>query len=424
MLRPNLAKVVLTKSGQTTRTYDISSTANRIIRLNHTEQEWSQLAPIAVESDSTLAALNLHGYQGVISYGYNDATNGDEFSAAAPLEVISQKTDTLMTGKYGQLVTGFTLAGVFDMMNFDHASVAFTPEDTNRDTVKTILTAIAAATMPCFSHTKAYTITFDATEETLLDSFIPADFFSVGFNESRLSAFKKALRWVKSKARIEDDGEIHVFNPTVSGTSYDYEYNDAVSNHNFFVKSVRERLVLPSQVTVQSHPSHIPGFTGTANDTATNAALGRYHTEYHYAKLTSDSEAGDIATAILQGYQVGAERGRGNAPMNCGQEVMDWIKMTDSVASDTRTGNMGFLIREYSPGTRFQMRFGFGKLAQGVPFRGLGEAEPFATWEALQALQDYIDAKDDAIVKWVIGGDEATFKKLTVTDELLIPHEA
>ena len=242
--RPPLLKLVLTRSGQSTQTYDLSSTTNRIWRFSHNEQEWSQSARITVLSDTTLAALNLQGYLGTISYGYNDATNGDEFSPAAPLEIVGQTTDTRMLE--GLFLTTFIGAGVFDMMNFDKASEPYTQDEDNTDTGKTILKAIAEATLPPFSHTKAYTIVFSATEETLLDSFIPADFFSVGFNESRLSAFKKALGWFKSKARIGDDGVIYVFNPTVSGSSYAYEYNDAASNHNFFSKSVRERLVFPS----------------------------------------------------------------------------------------------------------------------------------------------------------------------------------
>lgn len=408
MLRPNLLKLVLVKSGEATQTYDISSTTNRILRSSHIEQEWSQLASISVHSDTTLAALSLEGYLGTISYGYNDATNGDEFSAAAPLEVIGHDTPTLLSGRQSQLITTFSLAGVFNMMAADTASEKHTQTKDNTDTVKTLLTAIVEATMACFDHCKAYTITFDGTEESLLDSYIPADYFYIAFNETRLSAISKLMATVKSVARIEDDGEIHIFNPTVSGTSYDYEYNDAVSNHNFFEKGVRQRLVIPTKWIITSHPDHPSDeqFSGSATDSASETALGRSLPRHRYVRATSDQQCADIAAALLQHSQVGAERGRGLAPMNCGQEVMDWIKITDSVAGDTRTGNMGYLRRDYIPGREFELDFRFGRIAQGLEFAGLGDPEGVPTYDDLNALKDYIDEGNLALAQWVLNQQE------------------
>ena len=68
--RPPLLKLVLEKAGQTTRTFNLSTT-NMLINVDHVEQEWSQIGHVAVQADSTLAALDLSGYQGVLSYGYN-----------------------------------------------------------------------------------------------------------------------------------------------------------------------------------------------------------------------------------------------------------------------------------------------------------------------------------------------------------------
>jgi len=47
--------------------------------------------------------------------------------------------------------------------------------------------------------------------------------------------------------------------------------------------------------------------------------------------------------------------------MNCGQEVMDYVKITDSRVSDTRVGNIGYIHRHYTPG-KFEMEFRFGTL--------------------------------------------------------------
>ena len=427
MVRPNLAKLVLSTSGESDQIFDISSTTNRIQRLTHTEQEWSQRAQISVYSESAL--ITTRGWLGTISYGYNDATNGDEFSACAPLEQVFQDAKTLLRGRGGQYVTTFSLAGIFDMMAADTASEKHTQTENDTRTVKTLLTTIANATLPCFDHCKNYTITFDGTEESLLDSYIPADYFYIAFNETRLSAFRKLLATVKSKARIEDDGEIHIFNPTVSGTSYDYEYNDAVSNHNFFEKGVRQRLVIPTKWIITSHPDHpnASQFSGSATDSASEAALERSLPSHRYVRATSDAQCASIAAALLQHTQVGAERGSGLAPMNCGQEVMDWVKITDSVASDTITGNIGYLRRDYIPGRKFEFEFRFGGVAEGLEFPGLGDPEGRPTYDDLRKMQeDYNKKFQEAfeermeLAQWVLNQQEV-IPKLHVPIRLRIP---
>jgi len=430
--RPPLLKLVLTKSGESTRTYDISSSANRIIASTHIEQEWSQIANVAVMSDATLAALSLEGYTGTISYGFNDATEGNEYSACAPLEVVAMKSDTLLGRSQTMLVTWFSLAGIFDLMQADKASDRYTQEDTDTQTVKTLLTKIANATLDPFTHCKNYTITFDS-EDSLIDSYKPADYFYVAFNESRLSAFKKLIRTTKCKARVEDDGEIHVFNPTISGTSYDYEYELGAGNHNFFEKSTRQRLVIPTKYIVSSHPDHPPDeqFTGSATDSASETALERSLPSHKYIRATSDAECTNIATALLQHAQVGAEKGHGEVPMNCGQEVMDYIKITDSIAGDSRTGNVGYLKRDYTPGRGFKCQLRFGRLAQEMPFMSIpGTTTTGSVPEWAYAMAESILEAQLAIIEnrerlialenqsAVLG---EVIPKLHVTDQLIIP---
>ena len=67
--------------------------------------------------------------------------------------------------------------------------------------------------MACFSHCKAYTITFDS-EDSLIDSYIPADYFYIAHGESRLSAIKKLIKTTGCKAIIKADGAVHIFVPT------------------------------------------------------------------------------------------------------------------------------------------------------------------------------------------------------------------
>lgn len=416
-----VCKVVL---GEDAYTYGVDTT-NRILDLKHIEQEYSQTAQIVIDNrEGNLTALELEGYAGIISYGY-----GSTYSASAPLTVIAQKTDSMQ----GELVTSLSLAGLFNMWGEQFATEAYTPDEINTDTVKTILDKIATPTMACFSTEgkdyPAHEITYDTDnwDDGIINTFTPKDHFSVAKGESRLSAFKKALAYTKCKCRVENDtstATIHIFVPTITGDTwvastayalldyvqpsdpnnlftykcthagtsaadpeptwklvagqtnsdndvewtavdFDYEYNDAIAaaNHNFFDKSVRKRLVLPNKVVVMNHPDHDDEYSGSAVDAASYAALGsaKYYTKTEYVRTSGNAQCTLIAKAILLKYQLAAEKGHGFAPMNCGQEFSDYVKITDSRASDFRIGNIGYLNRHYRPG-KFEFEFRFGTL--------------------------------------------------------------
>ncbi|KKM74424.1 hypothetical protein LCGC14_1400390, partial [marine sediment metagenome] len=86
-----ISKIVLTKSGENTLTYG-GDTTNRIVDIKHDEQEWSQTAVVVIENrGGELTNLDLWGYKGIISNGFNDPAQGDEYSPTAPLYVIRQK---------------------------------------------------------------------------------------------------------------------------------------------------------------------------------------------------------------------------------------------------------------------------------------------------------------------------------------------
>lgn len=358
------AKLTLSKSGETTLYYYIDSGDDVILAIDHIEKQWSQMAQVVIKDvDNTIRALDLHGWLGYIGWGY-----GSNYSEAAPLEVISQTSLTVED----DLLTYLGLAGVFDMMDKEHAKESYEPEHNNTDTIKTILIAIATATMSSFIGTKTYTIIFDAgydAGDDLTNTVQPKDYFRVIAGETRLRAFKRALAWTGCVARVEYDGAIHISVPTTTGTTYAYEYNDEATEHNFFDKSVRKRVVLPNYQLVSSHPDHEDQYTGFATDSDSYAALGRYLPGTpKYIRAASNAQCTSIAEAMIANYQLDAERGSGFAPMNCGQEIMDYVKITDSWAGDTRVGNVGYIHRKYRATGEpkdFSMRFGFGNVPPG-----------------------------------------------------------
>ncbi len=436
-----ICKVVLSKSGETDLTYGVDTT-NLILDLKHPRSEWSQTAQIEVDNrDGNLTALDPTGWKGIISYGYV-AT----YSATAPLTALGFTPVT----RQGDRVVTISLAGLFNMWGEQEATEAYSPDEINTDTVKTILDAIAGATMTCFGSYPAHTITYDTGyDDGIINSFTPADTFSVAKGESRLSAFKKAMAFLKCKCRIQNDAgvaTIHIYFPiltgetweastayivndyvqpttpnnlftykcTSAGTSdsseptwpttadgtvadndvewtaidFDYEYNTAsgVTNHNFFEKSVRKRLVLPNKVVVKNHPDHEDSYTGNAVDAVSYAALGnQYYTKTIYVRPTSNAQCTLIAKAMLLKYQLAAERGYCHAPMNCGQEVLDYVKITDGWSSDFRIGNIGYLNTHYTPG-KFEFEFRFGTLE----LMGLaGTVPPAITTVKLEGTEGY-----------------------------------
>lgn len=385
------ARIVLTNNG-TTKTYYIDSGDDRIMALNHTEQEWSQVAQTVLQDSSgTVAALDLRGYKAVISWGY-----GANYSACAPLWTIAQKTDS----RSGSIITALSLAGTFNLMNEDRASAAYLPDSSNTDTVKTILTALVEATLAPYSHCKAYTATFDVSTG-IIDTFMPKDSFRVYLNDRRLSKIRHLMQHVGYKCRVEADGQVHFFIPTVSGSSYDEEYDDVVTGHNFFEKGVRKRVIIPGYFVVSSHPDHespFAGFTGFAKDTGYDSLPTELQIRDHkYFRVTGNTQCTNIATNLLLHKQMDAEKGHGFAPMNCLQEVFDYVNITDSKvgSGDTRAGNIGYINRKYLPTGApedFSMRFRFGSVAPG---QYLGTQPPVfgddVTFKDLNTALDYIE---------------------------------
>uniref|UniRef100_A0A6H1ZJK8 Uncharacterized protein n=1 Tax=viral metagenome TaxID=1070528 RepID=A0A6H1ZJK8_9ZZZZ len=141
-----------------------------------------------------------------------------------------------------------------------------------------------------------------------------------------------------------------------SDETYDYEYSLS-SGHPFFSKAYQKGFVIPNYIVVQSMADDDPSYSGYAEDTGSSDI--REVRQYIQTKLTSNAQATSIATAILTKYQLNAQVGAAEVPMNVGAEVFDFIKVTDSREVNVRTGNIGSITRTYKSG-KFSMSFSFG----------------------------------------------------------------
>lgn len=413
-------------------TYGVDST-NRLLRVKHTEQPYSQTATVLIDNrDKNISALptSLEGVQGVLSWGYHTSA-GDEYSATAPLIVKAQE----LYSAEGTLDCLLNLYGIPDQMNEDEASAAYTQTSDDTNTVKALINAIAGATLACYSHCTAITVDWDTGwDDGIINSFQPKDYFRIYKGETRLAKIKELLGYTYDVMLVKADGHIHIFNPTISGTTYDYEYNDTIlsTNHTFFAKVYRNRLVLPNKVVVASDPDNDTQYSSSWTSAASYVLLPKTH--FVTKRLASSDQALAIAKAQIQRLELDHERGNGLVPMNVGQEVYDYVKITDSREGDNRVGNVGYLIRNYDPAKRlFNMQFGFGNILLGSLIgtgQGLATIEqPYATYAyvaevyngLVERINDTLTLIDDLTT--IIEEMQDHVPKWHVTNQLIIPVE-
>ena len=417
-------KIVLSRAGQTTRGYDMS----RIIKIQLTIEEDSEVAEVLLDnSDFALNDLNFEQFQGKIYFGYYtavarsawvantaysvddvvipntingyqyrctvagashatteptwgtalgvtqtdgtvtwemDGNSGDEYAPRAPLKVDAQEFLSSET----QLTCRLYLIGIPNDLAGDKAVSKYTQEDTNTSTVKTLLDAVAGATLSPYTSYPAVTLTYDTGyDDSIINAFIPADYFSVAVNENRDGKISELLAYTHCHRRAEADGATHIFQPTVSGTTYDYEFRlDVDTYHTFFSKALRHRFVNPNKEIVSSNPDHAPQYSGSSTSATSYALRAKIRTTYR--RVVSDAQATLIAAALIERDELAAERGSAVVPMNCGQELFDYIKITDSRENgDSRVGNIQYMQFNCALGIgntdgRFDLTIRFGKL--------------------------------------------------------------
>ncbi|KKM27931.1 hypothetical protein LCGC14_1569730, partial [marine sediment metagenome] len=399
---------------------------DRVISIRHIESPYNQEAEIILNnSDLAFGTSDFKGYKIVISYGMT-TTTGDQYSAAAPMWIT--EPGMVYTSAPGVLTLKINCVGIPNLMEHDGASAVYEQAEDDTNTVKTLLTAIVGATLAPFTHTVAYTATFDS-EDSLIDSFIPAEFFIIPeLNYSRLSAIRQLMEFTRCVFRAEDDGEVHFFVPdtdglpweastayavndyvrptagatlnetfqcTTAGTSnssepswptgegntvldpvgvgplewtarehdYTYDFNEP-GQHNIYAKAIQKRLLVPNKVTVSNSPDDTDSFSGTAEDTDHSDLTDMEFGAFFYAAAISDADCLSLAKAKLDKFQQRNQTGSGTAPLNCGQEVHDYIKMVDDRQSESSLGNI-YTIERLVGGGQWSINLTMGDAAQG-----------------------------------------------------------
>ena len=214
-----------------------------------------------------------------------------------------------------------------------------------------------------YDHCESIEVVYDS-EDSLIDSYCPADSFTIKEGEDRLAVIDKLLFYTSCQRIFKADGKIHIFVPVTSGTTYDSEYSLA-SGHPFFSKSIRNALVIPNKVIVRSLRDAENSYEGSATSAVSYALVPK--NDYKRMSLESDDQAGDMAAAIISRLEINSQQGSASVPVNCGSELYDYIKVADEREGDSRTGNIGTITRIYKayPGrpAEYNMNFSLGRVA-------------------------------------------------------------
>jgi len=289
-----------------------------------------------------------------------DGDDGDEYSRESPLRVRVQE---LHSGR-GILRVILRCEGIPNQMAEDKAESELTLTEDDARTGKTLITAIVDATLSPYTNYTSFTATYDSTDN-IIDTFKPKDYFQISENDSRLDKKNELLAHTGVKDRPENDGKLHFFDPK-SAAPYDYEYKFNVSgDHTFWNKTIRLRFVKPNKEVVKSGESHEPQYSGSATSSTSNALAPKVHTTRR--RLGSAAEADRIASAIIETYELDDEKGFVTVPMNVGQELWDYVKVTDSRLGSDREGSIQYLQRSVkiprgSEPMIWNMTLSFGKV--------------------------------------------------------------
>jgi hypothetical protein len=164
---------------------------------------------------------------------------------------------------------------------------------------------------------------------------------------SRLAIFREMIDQTHLSVVMEKDG-FKLTNYTDAPGSTDYAYSLA-SGHTFFISKRERDIIIPNRVSIVNQEN--PGIAGKAFGTDDNATsqgqIGIIDEILYVPGTTDDSEAAARAEKQLERYIQETFQGKFEAPMNCGQEIWDWVGVTDSRNDVTYTGRVGALTRKY-----------------------------------------------------------------------------
>ena len=307
--------------------YYFFSTEDRLLALEHAEKPYGGAATVKISNqDHYFSSRDFRGATLGICYGYKVGSN-PYYSMAAPVYVLEQQDYSLE----GKLYTEFTCVDDWQKLAWNTigpdpntgsakaSAPAWNPPGAKVDTIRAIIKSrLDEVDPPLGFHIDSS----DGVENTYMPYFITE------FGSTELSIISNLLEMTTCVLRSEQDG-IHLrwLNPD---SPIDYEYN---SGHCHFMALRARSLVLPNWIIYVDHKPMDDSpvvYSGAASDWASIAAFGKVGVVKWDVGILSDAEAATRAESTMERIRASANLGTIIAPMNCGQELYDWVKAEDT----------------------------------------------------------------------------------------------
>jgi hypothetical protein len=403
----------------TTFTFDTAS-SNRIKYVEHQEEPYGGAAIIRLNNDDKFfAGLNLRGYRVNIGFGFYTALPGYEYSEVPPVWVFGQRDvsdegelytelvcidifkrlgydrflpgGTLLSGyvrgrfTLGETITGGTSGATGRLASQSDESILVTGVSGTFSAGETVTGATSGAQVTGISVTDQGTGGTPATwgrqksvkeileelvnpwtitEDTSDPNNLPTTYYPVVIAELGsyvLQTVRNLMAMTRSGLKMRQDG-FHLVYLDPSPASYDYEYD---TTHAFY-SDIRERgVTIPNKIIFVDKMSDTMGnhynYYGQAQDNDSINVWQDITWIQVDETIQSNAEAISRASILLDRIKSEVNQGRIIVPMNVGQELYDYIKVTDSRAGITATGRVGMLRHWYNPAQgeyRLEIRIG------------------------------------------------------------------
>lgn len=398
----------------------------RILSVEHSETIFRGECVIRLANyDNRFSGVDVRGKQVNIAYGYVTGA-GNEYSEAPPLWVIDQRLESregvdefvlecgdiwwklsiMRTMGAGTRITG-TKSGTFtigeQIVGGTSAATAYVvgqgtgyimvtnitgtlsagetvTGQTSSQTVETIVVTSEGGPSPSWEEDTYVkdileallagitTLTEDDCDPTsMCTTYQPL--VTTEVNEPIRNTIRVVLNKVKCGLRMNQDGmHLMYLDPAPGSTNYDYN-----ASHAFFSNVRQKTLVTPNRIiVVDALPTWEGGthqFAGVANDATSQAVFDVVTRILQMEGVSSDAEAQARAEAVLARIKNESVAGSIVVPMNCGQELLDWISIADSrlglTGASAIEGRIGSIRRVFqsdvaTPGGIYTLEIGLG----------------------------------------------------------------
>lgn len=159
--------------------------------------------------------------------------------------------------------------------------------------------------------------------------------------------------------------------------AHDYLYGPLSGAHTFYSSIHAQSLLTANRIiAVDALPDTAEtnfAYSGEANDTDDQATFGVSTLIIEDPSISTDEEAATVAAARLLHIKNESVGGSLVAPMNCGQEIYDYVQVTDNRSGQTKSLRVSQIIRRYQTnsiygtGGVYTIQLGFGGLTWDAP---------------------------------------------------------